>query len=131
MTASVLEAHRQASSAAGMDGFASKPVDWAQLSRELARVLALAAPAAPQTLEAPPAAILPIAPILPVAPIAPIAPTMPGLPALHATPVPPSELYGARPELGLHVLNEAAGLRRWDGSEQGYQAALAHFIKEH
>ena len=125
MTASVLEAHRQASSAAGMDGFASKPVDWAQLSRELARVLALAAPAAPQTLEAPPAAILP------VAPIAPIAPTMPGLPALHATPVPPSELYGARPELGLHVLNEAAGLRRWDGSEQGYQAALAHFIKEH
>ncbi|KQW89220.1 transcriptional regulator [Massilia sp. Root418] len=86
MTASVLEAHRQACSAAGMDGFASKPVDLAQLSRELARVLSLAAPA---------------------------------------------ELYRPRAELGLHVLNQAAGLRRWDGHEAGYQAALAHFLTEH
>ncbi|NRR29266.1 PAS domain S-box protein [Oxalobacteraceae bacterium] len=42
MTASVLEAHREASTAAGMDGFASKPVDWPALSQEIARVLGLA-----------------------------------------------------------------------------------------
>ncbi|MUI14073.1 PAS domain S-box protein [Massilia dura] len=41
MTASVLEAHRKASTAAGMDGFASKPVDWFALSHEIARVLGL------------------------------------------------------------------------------------------
>ncbi|MBB3119674.1 MHYT domain-containing protein [Pseudoduganella violacea] len=52
MTASVLEAHRRASAAAGMDGFASKPVDWTALSHEIARVLGMkeadqpAAPAA-------------------------------------------------------------------------------------
>jgi PAS domain S-box-containing protein len=42
MTASVLDAHRRASAAAGMDGFASKPVDWMTLSHEIARVLGLA-----------------------------------------------------------------------------------------
>ena len=42
MTASVLAAHRKASAAAGMDGFASKPVDWYALSHEIARVLGLA-----------------------------------------------------------------------------------------
>ncbi|HEX7987933.1 MAG TPA: MHYT domain-containing protein, partial [Duganella sp.] len=42
MTASVLEAHRQASKAAGMDGFASKPVDWFALSHEIARTMGLA-----------------------------------------------------------------------------------------
>ena len=47
MTASVLEAHRQASGAAGMDGFASKPVDWWALSHEIARVLGLADTATP------------------------------------------------------------------------------------
>jgi PAS domain S-box-containing protein len=41
MTASVLAAHREASSAAGMNGFASKPVDWFALSHEIARVLQL------------------------------------------------------------------------------------------
>jgi PAS domain S-box-containing protein len=41
MTASVLEAHRRASAEAGMDGFASKPVDWFALSHEIARVLDL------------------------------------------------------------------------------------------
>jgi PAS domain S-box-containing protein len=41
MTASVLEAHRRASAAAGMDGFVSKPVDWYTLSHEIARVLGL------------------------------------------------------------------------------------------
>ncbi|HEV7815405.1 MAG TPA: MHYT domain-containing protein [Janthinobacterium sp.] len=41
MTASVLEAHRKASAAAGMDGFAPKPVDWCALSHEMARVLGL------------------------------------------------------------------------------------------
>jgi PAS domain S-box-containing protein len=41
MTASVLEAHRHASAQAGMDGFASKPVDWFALSHEIARVLGL------------------------------------------------------------------------------------------
>jgi CheY-like chemotaxis protein len=41
MTARVLEAHRKASTAAGMDGFASKPVDWYALSHEIARVLGL------------------------------------------------------------------------------------------
>ncbi|QJE00468.1 PAS domain S-box protein [Massilia forsythiae] len=42
MTASVLDEHRRASVDAGMDGFASKPVDWYQLSHEIARVLGLA-----------------------------------------------------------------------------------------
>jgi PAS domain S-box-containing protein len=44
MTASVLEAHREASSAAGMQGFASKPVDWYALSCEIGRVLGLPTP---------------------------------------------------------------------------------------
>jgi PAS domain S-box-containing protein len=42
MTASVLAEHRRASADAGMDGFASKPVDWFSLSHEIARVLGLA-----------------------------------------------------------------------------------------
>ena len=41
MTASVLAAHREASAAAGMQGFATKPVDWHALSHEIARVLHL------------------------------------------------------------------------------------------
>jgi PAS domain S-box-containing protein len=41
MTASVLAAHREASAAAGMQGFATKPVDWHALSHEIARVLYL------------------------------------------------------------------------------------------
>ncbi|ELX10950.1 multi-sensor hybrid histidine kinase [Janthinobacterium sp. HH01] len=41
MTASVLAAHREAAAAAGMNGFASKPVDWYALSHEIARVMAL------------------------------------------------------------------------------------------
>jgi len=41
MTASVLQEHRTASVDAGMDGFASKPVDWFALSHEIARVLGL------------------------------------------------------------------------------------------
>jgi CheY-like chemotaxis protein len=41
MTASVLAEHRRASADAGMDGFASKPVDWFSLSHEIARVLGL------------------------------------------------------------------------------------------
>jgi len=41
MTASVLDEHRRASSEAGMDGFATKPVDWFMLSHEIARVLGL------------------------------------------------------------------------------------------
>jgi PAS domain S-box-containing protein len=43
MTASVLAAHREASGAAGMQGFASKPVDWHALSHEIARVMKLPA----------------------------------------------------------------------------------------
>ncbi|WP_026354137.1 MHYT domain-containing protein [Massilia niastensis] len=42
MTASVLAEHRKASADAGMDGFASKPVDWFALSHEIARVLGIA-----------------------------------------------------------------------------------------
>ncbi len=54
MTASVLAAHREASAAAGMDGFASKPVDWHALSHEIAKVLKLApVPSAPPPAEAP------------------------------------------------------------------------------
>ncbi|MTV37404.1 MHYT domain-containing protein [Duganella radicis] len=54
MTASVLTAHREASAAAGMDGFASKPVDWHALSHEIAKVLKLAPlPSAPPPSEAP------------------------------------------------------------------------------
>jgi PAS domain S-box-containing protein len=41
LTASVLEADRQAAREAGMDGFASKPVDLYELSAEIARVLGL------------------------------------------------------------------------------------------
>ncbi|QOL51254.1 MHYT domain-containing protein [Massilia litorea] len=41
MTASVLPEHRRASVQVGMDGFASKPVDWVTLSHEIARVLGL------------------------------------------------------------------------------------------
>jgi CheY-like chemotaxis protein len=41
MTASVLDAHRRASTEAGMDGFASKPVEWFALSHEMGRVLGL------------------------------------------------------------------------------------------
>jgi PAS domain S-box-containing protein len=43
MTASVLDAHRRASVDAGMDGFATKPVDWFTLSHEIARVLGFGA----------------------------------------------------------------------------------------
>jgi CheY-like chemotaxis protein len=39
MTASVLAEHRRASVEVGMDGFATKPVDWFSLSHEIARVL--------------------------------------------------------------------------------------------
>ena len=54
MTASVLAAHREAAAAAGMDGFASKPVDWHALSHEIAKVLKLApVPSAPPPSEAP------------------------------------------------------------------------------
>jgi PAS domain S-box-containing protein len=54
MTASVLAAHREAAAAAGMNGFASKPVDWHALSHEIAKVLKLApVPSAPPPSEAP------------------------------------------------------------------------------
>jgi HPt (histidine-containing phosphotransfer) domain-containing protein len=51
MTASVLPEHRRASFEAGMDGFASKPIDWFALSHEIARVLGLGS--ARQDLELP------------------------------------------------------------------------------
>jgi len=41
MTASVLAEHRRASQEVGMDGFATKPVDWFTLSHEIARVLGI------------------------------------------------------------------------------------------
>ncbi len=47
MTASVLEEDRAATRGAGMDGFASKPVDPVLLSHEMARVLGLAVADAP------------------------------------------------------------------------------------
>ncbi|MYM25640.1 PAS domain S-box protein [Duganella sp. FT135W] len=54
MTASVLAAHREAAATAGMNGFASKPVDWHALSHEIAKVLKLApVPSAPPPSEAP------------------------------------------------------------------------------
>ncbi|MRX08589.1 PAS domain S-box protein [Pseudoduganella sp. FT25W] len=54
MTASVLAAHREAAAKAGMNGFASKPVDWHTLSHEIARVLNLPPLAsAPPPSEAP------------------------------------------------------------------------------
>ncbi|SDG23056.1 MULTISPECIES: MHYT domain-containing protein [unclassified Duganella] len=54
MTASVLAAHREAAATAGMNGFASKPVDWHALSHEIAKVLKLApVPTAPPPAEAP------------------------------------------------------------------------------
>ncbi|MBY0242252.1 MAG: PAS domain S-box protein [Burkholderiaceae bacterium] len=48
MTASVLEKDRTATSIAGMDGFAPKPVDMLVLVKELARVLGLDLPDLPQ-----------------------------------------------------------------------------------
>jgi PAS domain S-box-containing protein len=51
MTASVLPEHRDASAEAGMDGFATKPVDWQALSHEIARVLGIAQRAATQDAE--------------------------------------------------------------------------------
>ena len=50
MTASVLAEHRRASLEVGMDGFASKPVDWFTLSHEIARVLGIGSS---QALDAP------------------------------------------------------------------------------
>ena len=47
MTASVLAEHRRASAEVGMDGFATKPVDWFALSHEIARVLGIGSHAAP------------------------------------------------------------------------------------
>jgi PAS domain S-box-containing protein len=58
MTASVLEAHRHASAQAGMDGFASKPVDWFALSHEIARVLGLAETIEPASPTQPPRQVL-------------------------------------------------------------------------
>jgi CheY-like chemotaxis protein len=109
MTASVLEAHRRASAAAGMDGFVSKPVDWPALSQEIARVLgqhggppeAEGTQRRQDTQDERHAATLP------------------------ATP------YGAHPGLGLHVLNRAAGLRRWDSDEQAYETAMARFLDDY
>ncbi|MFC0254649.1 MHYT domain-containing protein [Massilia consociata] len=51
MTASVLAEHRRASTEVGMDGFASKPVDWFSLSHEIARVLGIAHQAVDKDLE--------------------------------------------------------------------------------
>jgi HPt (histidine-containing phosphotransfer) domain-containing protein len=42
LTASVLDRDRNAAREAGMDGFASKPIEWPALQREIARVLGLA-----------------------------------------------------------------------------------------
>ncbi|HSD37150.1 MAG TPA: PAS domain S-box protein [Rhodocyclaceae bacterium] len=47
LTASVMKADREAASAAGMDGFASKPVDLSVLNCEMARVLGLGGAAHP------------------------------------------------------------------------------------
>jgi PAS domain S-box-containing protein len=41
LTASVLDPDRKAAQEAGMDGFATKPIDWPVLQREMARVLGL------------------------------------------------------------------------------------------
>lgn len=57
LTASVLEEDRQAALAAGMDGFATKPVEWPRLIAELARVLGL------QPIEAPTAVTLAAEPV--------------------------------------------------------------------
>jgi CheY-like chemotaxis protein len=53
MTASVLPEHRTASTEAGMDGFATKPVDWYALSHEIARVLGMEPTVADSRDEAP------------------------------------------------------------------------------
>jgi CheY-like chemotaxis protein len=59
MTASVLPEHRRASADAGMDGFATKPIEWQALSHEIARVLGLAGQAqSAGTLDAAPRQVL-------------------------------------------------------------------------
>jgi HPt (histidine-containing phosphotransfer) domain-containing protein len=109
MTASVLEAHRRASAAAGMDGFVSKPVDWPALSQEIARVLGQHG-GLPEAGDAPH--------------------QQDTQDDRHATALPATP-YGAHPGLGLHVLNRAAGLRRWDSDEQAYQTAMARFLDDY
>lgn len=53
LTASVLDKDRNAAREAGMDGFASKPIEWPVLQREMARVLGLQAGAEGVTADAP------------------------------------------------------------------------------
>jgi PAS domain S-box-containing protein len=80
LSASVLEQDRRDARAAGMDGFASKPVEPARLAQEMARVLGLphgasagfAVQAALRGAEAPGNEPLPVPPVSPVSPVPPI-----------------------------------------------------------
>jgi PAS domain S-box-containing protein len=103
MTASVLDAHRQASRDAGMDGFASKPVEWHALSQEIGRVLAAAQGGGHAT-----------------AATASIAATA----ASRAAAM--SCAAGGQP-----VLDRGAGLARWDGDLVAWRAALGRWADEY
>jgi len=103
LTASVLEEDRQAALAAGMDGFAVKPVEQARLLAELARVLGIA-PAATTALPAP-------------------APSMASTWAdLHGDPTQP---------MGLEVtdLDWAHGLHLW-GNATAWHRGLRRFAED-
>jgi CheY-like chemotaxis protein/anti-sigma regulatory factor (Ser/Thr protein kinase)/HPt (histidine-containing phosphotransfer) domain-containing protein len=110
MTASVLDAHRQASREAGMDGFASKPVEWNALSQEIARVLAAQAAHAGGSRAA----------------------------SRRAGPPASAALSGAAdaPRGGSRgsqqpVLDRDAGVARWDGDLAAWRAALGRWADDY
>jgi len=100
MTASVLDQDREATAAAGMDGFTSKPVDIVALTQEMARVLGFGAGTAAVAAAA-------------------SASSTPG-----ATPA----MNGAASQ--AQVLNAVQGLHMWAGQEQAYLRALRAFAAD-
>jgi PAS domain S-box-containing protein len=122
MTASVLDAHRKASAAAGMQGFASKPVDWYALSHEIARVVGLPMDGAVLADAGDGAAMAADAPhgagaMGEATRMANGADRAGSAAAPGATPTPAPR---------QRTLNRHAGLQRW-GSESVYQQALQRF----
>ncbi len=144
MTASVLDAHRQASREAGMDGFASKPVEWAALSQELARVLAVHAAHATATGSA---AITAAGLTSLGAGAGDCAGAAAGAPSgLHAPALPIPGQAAASARSGAHaagpiagcappalppVLDRAAGMARWEGDVTAWRAALVRWAEDY
>jgi len=102
MTASVLERDREATAAAGMDGFTSKPVDEVALTQEIARVLA------PRLRDIARAAV----------------------PASALRLVRAVRPERGGPASQAQVLNAVQGLQLWAGQEQAYLRALRNFAAD-